>query len=108
MSRTDCDACDECEKWKRIAIDLKAKEIQEANSGDFVDAQGDHVFQVMDIGKCREQAAEELNLQVTQEAGYIERLEKDYSKLWRMCYGDPKQDDVTRAQAALNKIREGK
>jgi hypothetical protein len=98
----------ELARWRQIAIDLKAKEIQEANSGDFVNARGDHIFRVMDLGKCREQAAKELDLQVTQEAGYVERLEKDYSNLWRMCYGDPKQDDATRIQAALTKIREGK
>jgi hypothetical protein len=98
----------ELARWQKIAIDLKAKNIQEANSGDFVDAQGEYMFRIADIGKCQEQAAKELNLQLTQETGYVERLEKDYAKLWRMCYGDPKQDDATRVQAALNKIREGK
>jgi hypothetical protein len=57
--------------------------------------------------KYERDAAKELDLRVTQEAGYVERLETDYAKLWRMCYGDPKQDDATRVQAALTKIREG-
>jgi hypothetical protein len=52
--------------WQKIAIDLKASAIQDANSGDFVDSRGNHMFQVVDIEKCREQAAKELGLQLAQ------------------------------------------
>lgn len=52
----------ELARWRATAIDLKAKKIQDANSGDFVDAVGNHIFQVMDIGKCRELAAKELDV----------------------------------------------
>ena len=86
--------------WQKIAIDLKASAIQDANSGDFVDSWGNHMFQVVDIEKCREQAAKELGLQVKQEAVYLERLERlALSMCIEAGWG---QEDV---EAALEKIR---
>lgn len=94
--------------WQKIAIDLKASAIQDANSGDFIDARGNHMFQVMDLEKCREQAAKELGLQVTQEAGYLERLEKAYLEQIRKEFTPGNVDDIERkARAALEKIRNG-
>ncbi|MCK9568922.1 hypothetical protein M0R72_08275 [Candidatus Pacearchaeota archaeon] len=95
----------ELARWQQIAIDERAAKIQEANSGDFVDAQGNYIFQVMDIEKCRELAARELNLQVTQKAGYVERLEKEYLEIYKWINPDISEE---RARAALTKIREGK
>ncbi|MCK9566685.1 MAG: hypothetical protein M0Q43_11630, partial [Methanothrix sp.] len=109
----------ELARWQKIAMDLKAKEIQEANSGDFVDARGEYMFRIADIGKCREQAAKELNLRVTQEAGYVERLQEafiiaDANLLARQRFGEDWHNEsciksaYEEARADLAKIREGK
>lgn len=104
-------------RWQKIATDLKAERIQDANSGDFIDASGNHFFQVMDIEKCREQTAKELQLQVTQESNYIDRLERglleaEYRStryedcLTRGVDCDKRDGEYQRmAQAALTKIR---
>ena len=99
----------ELARWRQIAIEERAKILSDpAAWDDRYETIRHPKTNIHSKDYFRERAAKELNLQLTQEAGYVERLEKDYAKLWRMCYGDPKQDDVTRIQAALTKIREGK
>jgi hypothetical protein len=58
----------------------------------------------------RERAAKELNLQLTQEAGYVERLEKEFLKVFELLEmgGMHREKCSQTAQAALAKIREGK
>jgi hypothetical protein len=107
----------ELARWQKIAVEERAAKIQEANSGDFADARGNHMFQVLDLGTCREMAAKELNLRVTQETAYVERLEKEFLDIypyaeigWSM-HGYPiefSEEERQTAQAALIKIREGK
>ena len=112
-----CALKSELARWQQIATDLKADEIQNENSGDFVDARGNHIFQVIDLGKCRERATEELNLQAPQDAGYVDRLEKEfldvypYAEIGWSMHGYPiefSEEERQTAQAALCKIREGK
>jgi Mg2+ and Co2+ transporter CorA len=87
-------------RWQKIAIDLKAVSY-------FVNFKSRE--QVFDLqpkeiqDKYRDRAAEELNLQVTQEAEYVERLERlALSMCLEAGWG---QEEF---EAALTKIREGK
>ncbi len=90
-------------KWQEIARDERAQRIQDAQSGDFVNTQGDHIFQIADLDECREQAAKELGIQISQEASYLKRLEAEYIEMVFSATGSDEE-----AQAALDKIKGGK
>jgi hypothetical protein len=90
----------ELARWQQLAIDLKAVSY-------FVNSKSRE--QVFDLqpkeirDKYRDRAAKELDLQVTQEAGYVERLERlALSMCLEAGWG---QEEF---EAALAKIREGK
>lgn len=95
----------ELARWQEIAIDAQTKVVillEEWGGSRTMDVRKDLV-------EYRERAAEELNLQVTQEAGYVERLEiafvEEITQALELIGADsPRQT----AQAALTKIREGK
>jgi hypothetical protein len=83
--------------WQKIAIDERAK-----YKAIFDQSHG--VCHFGGMGTYREQAAEELGLQVTREAGYLVRLEKEYMEIYKWINPDLSDQE---AQVALEKIREG-
>lgn len=98
-------------KWQEIARDERAQRIQDAQSGDFVNAQGEHIFQIADLAECRKQAAKELDIQISQEDSYLDRLEKKFLQTKNELEYYRNREWLTRdqmsqiAQAALEKIR---
>ena len=112
-------------RWQQIAINELARSM-------YNEAMIDREYDLPDgINGFKDQAAKELNLQVTREAGYVDRLEKDFldqaaariyyesisdiSDYWSWhdypeepCQMRLKQRFRDRAQAALAAIREGK
>jgi len=139
---------DECEEWKRIAIEERAQRIismePEAKFDRYDLQECPQICYICDendgycvLSECpsktfwKQIAAKELNLRVTQEAGYVDRLKKkfldhlaariyyesipDVSDYWSWhdypeepCQMKPKQWFRDQAQSALTKIREGK
>jgi hypothetical protein len=97
-------------RWQKIAIEAKAEAIfwmEQTEPGD--DNPEWEEIETDWADAYREQAAKELNLRVTQEAGYVERLEIAFVEeitqaLELIGAENPRQT----AQAALAKIREGK
>lgn len=104
--------------WQKIAIDEHTKYLAASHCTTLVvhsDAIEGTMRMIEDhIPVFREQAAKELNLQVAQEAGYAERLEKEfldvypYAEIGWSMHGYPiefSEEERQTAQAALEKIR---
>ncbi len=102
----------ELDRWQKIAIEATARAMWEGRDGDIT------------YTDYEKQAARELNLQATHEAGYVKRLESAFLDMWKIqlnledsdllpeSWGEL-NDEVNvllqkQAQAALTKIREGK
>jgi len=119
----------ELARWQKIAIEATAK----ANTYRMIAIQSGYPEKCHAVPATGDllQAAKEINLQVTREAGYVDRLEKEFldhmaariyyesipyvSDYWSWhdypeepCQMKPKQWFRDPAQSALNKIREGK
>jgi hypothetical protein len=107
-------------RWQQIAIEERVNWLYAIES-----TGGYDMMKVADLcdkevaSSKRSQAARELNLQVTREAGYVEQLEKDfifyarsYEYLRNPDTWKPHQERYEaaeqKAQTALTKIREGK
>lgn len=92
--------------WQKIAIDERCKTIMLIEK--LQDVANNPDWQTRGLSKTHEEymewAAKELGLQMIQEAGYVERLEKEYLATWKWI--NP-EDGEQAAQAALEKIRKG-
>jgi hypothetical protein len=103
MTRRDEDIGDlmkELAKWQQIAIDERARAYwlyEQIDSNIFWD-----MWDKQEKSSYEKEAAEELGLQVKQEAGYVERLERLALSLCMEAGWD--QEDF---EAALEKIRRG-
>ena len=113
----------ELDRWQKITIEERAKHIKSYCKYDDmglkcdISSKGGWCDACTQPSKIKAQAAKELNLQVTIEAGYVDRLEKEfldvypYAEIGWSMHGYPiefSEEERQTAQAALEKIRGGK
>ena len=112
------DASDELAKWRQIAIDERCKAIMLLEK--LKDVANNPDWQTRGLSLTHDeymrQAAKELDLQISQEAGYLDRLEKEFLDLYPYAeigwsqHGYPiefSEEERQEARDALDKIRAG-